>query len=135
MRYRKSLVQERAAAVKRIQKVLEGSNIKLASVARAMMGVSGRAMLDAIVAGQTNPQAMAALAKGRLRTQLPQLQPALSGRIQPPQRCLLAPRLAPVDCLGEALALCSDELEQRLRPVTADVERLCTIPGVKHKTA
>lgn len=86
MRYRKSLVQERAAAVKRIQKVLEGGNIKLASVARAMMGVSGRAMLDAIVAGQTNPQAMAALAKGRLRTQLPQLQPALSGRIQPPQR-------------------------------------------------
>ena len=135
VRYRKSLVQERAAEVNRIQKVLEGGNIKLASVARDIMGVSGRAMLDAIVAGQTNPQAMAELAKGRLRTKLPQLQQALSGRIQPHQRFLLAQMLAHVDFLDEALELCSDEIEQRLRPVTADVERLCTIPGVKHKTA
>jgi len=135
VRYRKSLVQERSAEVNRIQKVLEGGNIKLASVARDIMGVSGRAMLNAIVAGQTDPQAMAELAKGRLRAKLPQLQQALSGRIQPHQRFLLAQMLAHIDFLDEALELCSDEIEQRLRPLAAELERLCTIPGVKRKTA
>ena len=81
VRYRKSLVQARSAEVNRIQKVLEGANIKLASVATDIMGMSGREILSAIVAGRTNPEEMAALAKGKLRSKLPQLQQALSGTV------------------------------------------------------
>ncbi|MBW4421166.1 MAG: IS110 family transposase [Myxacorys californica WJT36-NPBG1] len=135
VRYRKSLIQERSAEANRIQKVLEGANTKLASVATDIMGMSGRAILSAIVAGQTNPEEMAELAKGKLRSKLPQLQQALSGTVRPHQRFILAQMLAHVDFLDEALKQCSDEIAERLRPQQADVERLCTIPGVKQKTA
>ena len=67
VRYRTSLVKERSREVNRLQQVLEGANIKLASVATDVLGVSGRAMLQALAAGETDPQALAALAKGRLR--------------------------------------------------------------------
>ncbi|MBW4541928.1 MAG: IS110 family transposase [Myxacorys chilensis ATA2-1-KO14] len=135
VRYRKSLIQERSAEVNRIQKVLEGANIKLASVATDIMGMSGRAILSALVAGQANPEEMAALAKGKLRSKLPQLQQALRGTVCPHQRFILAQMLAHVDFLDEALKQCSDEIAERLRPSQAEVERLCTIPGVKQKTA
>lgn len=78
-RYRTSLVRERAAEVNRIQKVLEGANIKLASVASDVMGVSGRAMLAALVAGQEDATEMAKLARGRLREKQAQLEQALQG--------------------------------------------------------
>lgn len=135
VRYRKSLVQARSAEVNRIQKVLEGANIKLASVATDIMGMSGREILSAIVAGRTNPEEMAALAKGKLRSKLPQLQQALSGTVRPHQRFVLAQMLSHVDFLDETLKQCSEEIAERLRPSQADLERLCTIPGVKQKTA
>lgn len=135
VRYRKALIQERSSEVNRLQKVLEGANIKLASVATDILGVSGRAMLEAIVAGNEDAQAMAALAKGRLREKLPQLQQALSGRVRPHQRFLLAQMLAHIDYLDEVLKQCSQEIEERMRPFEADVERLCTIPGISSKTA
>lgn len=109
MRYRKALIQERRAEANRIQKVLEGANIKLASVATDIMGLSGRAILAAIVAGQTNPEAMAELARGKLRSKLPQLQQALNGTVRPHQRFILAQMLAHVDFLDETLKQCSDE--------------------------
>jgi transposase len=84
VRYRISLVQQRAAEVNRLQKVLEGANIKLSSVATDIMGVSGRAILGQIVAGNCDPQAMAELAKGRLRLKLPQLQQARCGSSSTP---------------------------------------------------
>lgn len=135
VRYRKSLTQQRVAEVNRVQKVLEGANIKLASVATDIMGVSGRAILSAIVAGQADPQAIAGLAKGRLRQKLPELQQALSGQVDSHQRFILAQLLAHIDFLDETLEQCSQEIASRLSPVEADLQRLCTIPGIKRKTA
>ena len=81
IRYRTSLVQERTREINRVQKVLEDANVKLASVATNVMGVSGRQMLEAIIAGEQDPKALAELAKGRLRAKIPELERALSGRI------------------------------------------------------
>ena len=78
-RYRTKLVRERARLVNRVQKLLEGANIKLSSVATDIMGKSGRAMLEALVAGETDAAAMAELAKGRLRNKRSELQKALTG--------------------------------------------------------
>ncbi|MBW4640201.1 MAG: IS110 family transposase [Gloeocapsa sp. UFS-A4-WI-NPMV-4B04] len=135
VRYRISLVQQRAAEVNRLQKVLEGANIKLSSVATDIMGVSGRAILGQIVAGNCDPQAMAELAKGRLRLKLPQLKQALAGRVQPHQRFMLAQLLAHIDFLDEALQQCICEIEARMYTSEEDLERLCTIPGIKRRTA
>ena len=85
-RYRTSLVRERATAINRIQKTLEGANIKLASVATDILGKSGRQMLEALVLGSTDASELAQLAKGRLRDKLPQLERALAGRFGPHQR-------------------------------------------------
>ena len=123
VRYRKSLIQDRSSEVNRIQKVLEGANIKLASVATDIMGLSGRAILSALVAGKANPEEMAALAKGKLRNKLPQLQQALKGTVSSHQRFILAQMLAHVDFLDEALKQCSAEIVERLRPQQADIER------------
>jgi transposase len=89
-RNRTSLVEERAAAVDRLQKVLEGANVKLASVATDVTGPSARAMLAELVAGATDAAAVAELARGRLREKIPALQRALAGRVGPHQRFLLA---------------------------------------------
>jgi len=85
-RYRQTLVQERAQEVLRVQKVLESANVKLASVATDVLGKSGRAMLEALVGGEQDPEALAALAalaRGRLRAKLPELRLALEGRVRP----------------------------------------------------
>ena len=89
-RHRTNFVRERATLVNRIQKTLESANIKLASVATDVMGVSGRAMLDAIVAGTANATEMAGLAKGRLREKREQLDKALEGRVKPHHRFVLS---------------------------------------------
>src|SRR3954451_13795314 len=86
VRYRTSLVQERTAAANRLQKVLEGANVKLASVASDILGRSGREMLEALVAGETNTSVMADLARGRLRDKRPTLERALAGRFGMHQR-------------------------------------------------
>jgi transposase len=85
-RYRKTLVRERNQEVNRLQKVLEGANLKLAVVATDILGKSGRDMLDAVVAGEQDAQTLAALARGRLRAKLPDLRLALNGRVQPHHR-------------------------------------------------
>ena len=98
-RYRTSLLQERAAEVNRLQKVLEGANIKLASVATNVVGLSGRAMLAAMVAGEYEVEAVAGLARGKLRNKIGALREALEGRLQPHQRFMLAAQLAHIDSL------------------------------------
>src|SRR5215831_3775748 len=103
VRYRTSLVQERTAAANRLQKVLEGANIKLAAVATDILGRSGREMLEALVAGQTDAAALADLARGRLRDKQPALERALAGRFGPHQRFLVAQILAHIDFLDERL--------------------------------
>ena len=89
-RYRTKLVQERSREVNRIQGVLERANIKLASVATDIMGVSGRAMLEALIAGRTDAATMAELARGRMRTKIPVLEQALTGVVRAHHRRLLA---------------------------------------------
>jgi len=135
-RYRTSLLGERSAELNRLQKTLEGANIKLASVASDIDGTSARAMLAALVAGSSDAGALAELARGRLREKLPQLQRALQGRFGEHQRFLVAQQLAHLDFLEEAVAQVSGEIEERLRPFEqAAVERLDAIPGVGVRTA
>jgi transposase len=102
-RYRTKLVQERSREVNRVQGVLERANIKLAAVASDIMGVSARAMLECLIAGRTDPAALAALARGRLRSKLPVLEQALTGIVRPHHQQLLAIQLAHIDFLDEQL--------------------------------
>jgi len=134
-RYRTSLVQERARIVNRLQKVLEDANLKLAGVATDVMGKSGRVMLEAILAGATNPEQLAELAKGRLRKKIPQLKQALSGRVREHHRFLLVEQLSHIDYLDEAIERLSGEIAERLRPFQAEIERLDTIPGINRLIA
>ncbi len=134
-RYRTSLVRERAAEVNRIQKVLEGANIKLASVASDVMGVSGRAMLVALVAGVDDAAEMAKLARGRLREKQEQLEQALHGRMGEHQRFMLAHQLRHVDELDQLITEVDEEVAARLRPFETKLAQLQTIPGVGRRLA
>ena len=129
-RYRTSLINERSAAINRVKKTLEGANIKLASVASDVMGLSGRQMLAAVVEGATDPNALANLAHGKLRDKLPQLEQALSGRVGPHQRFLLAEQLAHIDSLDASIDRLSIKIAERLRPFDELIDRLDAIPGI-----
>jgi transposase len=119
-RYRTKRVQERVREVNRLQGVLERANIKLASVASDIMGVSGRAMLEALIAGQADPATMAALAKRRMRSKIPLLEQALTGVVRDHHRQLLAMQLAHIDFLDEQLAALNTTIETALRALGAD---------------
>lgn len=135
IRYRRSLIGERAREVNRIQKVLEGANIKLSSVISNTMGVSGRAMLEALVAGTTDAETMAKLATARLEATSEQLTAALEGRMGAHQRMLLGLQLQHVTQLDDAIERVSLEIEERLRPFEDQLQRLDTIPGVSRRGA
>jgi transposase len=164
-RYRTKLVQERVREVNRVQGVLERANIKLASVISDVMGVSGRAMLEALIAGRADPAAMAALAQRRMRTKIPVLEQALTGIVHAHHRQLLAMQLAHIDFLDEQIealtraivtslkALSTTALPQEGQPAlpaaesapsvplsppltfTRAVELLDTIPGIDQRGA
>ena len=119
-RYRTKLVQERVREVNRLQGVLERANIKLASVASDIMGVSGRAMLEALIAGKADPATMANLAKRRMRAKLPLLEQALTGVVRDHHRQLLAMQLAHIDFLDEQIAALNTTIETALRALGAD---------------
>jgi transposase len=134
-RYRTTLVQERAAHVNRLQKTLEGANIKLAAVASDVTGVSARRMLAELVAGQTDPAALAGLAKGRLRDKLPALERALTGRFGPHHRYLVPRILAAIDFLDGEIDDLSARIAELERPFDAALDRLDAIPGVGRRIA
>jgi transposase len=134
-RYRTSLIQERTAEVNRLQKVLEGANIKLAAVATDIMGTSGRAILAALVGGAGEATTLAQLARGRLREKIPQLEQALAGQFHTHQRFLVAQQLAHIDFLDEVIERVSAEVAERVRPFEEVVALLDTIPGVGRRTA
>lgn len=113
-RHRVNLVQERTRVVNRLQKVLEQANIKLASVATDVMGVSGRRMLEALVEGQADAQAMAELAKGRLRNKMAELEKALTGVVDNHHRFMLAQHLAHIDFADEQIEQVNQEIGQRI---------------------
>jgi transposase len=134
-RYRTSLVQERAAEVNRLQKTLEGANIKVAGSATDIMGKSGREMLNLLVAGETDPAILAQCARGRMKEKIPQLERALAGRFGPHQRFLIARQLAHIDFLDQEIAEVSAEVARRLAPFEAEIALLDTSPGVGRETA
>jgi transposase len=113
-RYQTKLVQERVRQVNRVQKLLEGANIKLASVVSDIFGVSGRAMLEELIAGQADPAVMAELAKGRLRKKIGVLEKALTGQVEEHHRFMLAQLLSHIDYLDEKLVLLEKRIEQHL---------------------
>jgi transposase len=113
-RYRTRLVQERVRVVNRVQKLLEGANIKLSSVASDIMGVSGRAMLAEIVAGSTDAAALADLARGRMRNKIPALEQALTGRVGDHHRLLLTMQLAHIDFLDEQITAVETAIERQI---------------------
>ncbi len=134
-RQRSQLVRHRATACNRIHKVLEDANIKLAAVAADVLGVSGRAMLWSLVAGVEDPEALAELARGRMRSKLPELREALQGRVLEHHRFQLRELLGQVDELDERIARLSARIALALAPHTAALERLRTIPGVDARAA
>lgn len=143
VRYRTSLLQERSAEVNRLQKVLEGANIKLGSALTDVMGVSGRAIVAALADGQSDAAALAALAVGQLRKKRAELERALTGRMQAHQCFMLTEQLCHIDFMDERIAALDAEVAARMatpaqdgtRPFEAAVERLDTIPGVGRRTA
>jgi transposase len=134
-RYRKTQISERQREANRLHKMLEDTGLKLDCVASDILGVSGRAMLDALVEGTTDPQLLAELAKGKLRAKIPALKEALEGRFDRQHALIVSAILAHLDFLDEQIDRLSDAVEEQLAPFAAAVELLCTIPGVQRRTA
>ncbi|MDQ2827976.1 MAG: IS110 family transposase [Chloroflexota bacterium] len=134
-RYRTSLLQERSAEVNRLQKTLEGANIKLSAVATDIMGKSGRDMLAALVAGRTDAAALAQLARGKMREKLPQLEKALQGQFAAHQRFLVAQQLAHIDGLDDIIDRVSAEIAERVQPFEEAIAQVDTVTGIGRRTA
>lgn len=134
-RMRQTFIRQRAEMVNRLQKVLEDANIKLASVATDVMGVSGRAMMEALVAGETDAEVLADLAVRRLRNKRADLEKALLGRVAPHHRLLLQQLLALIDSLDQSIAVFNQQIEADCAPFQETVARLDTITGVGPATA
>jgi len=134
-RYRVSLAQEINRIANRIQKVLEDANIKLASVATDALGASGRAILEAMLAGEQDAARLAELSKGLLRNKIPELKLALEGRMTEHHRFLLRQLFDHLRFTESKLSQIEQEIDRRMRPFQDEVIRLCTIPGVDQVTA
>lgn len=135
VRYRTKLTQERSREVNRIQKVLEGANIKLGDVASDIMGKSGQDMLRAIVSGNQSPQAIAQMARGKLKSKTDLLEKALTGLIGAHQKMMLNAQLRHIDFLNEEIQTLSEEIESRMRPFEVAIEALDGIPGISRTNA
>ena len=135
LRSRKTLVQDRANHINRIQKVLETANIKLSSVATDVLGVSGRAMLEAMLAGVSDAETLAQYARGRLRAKLPALREALEGRVEDTHRVLLRHLLEQITFLDGQIESLQAVLDLRLSPYEAQLSRLMQLPGVGRTAA
>ena len=134
-RYRKTQIAERQREANRLHKLIEDTGIKLDCVASDILGVSGRAMLDALVKGTTDPEILAELARGRLRAKIPALKEALEGRFDTQHALIVGAMLAHLDFLDEQIDLLSDAIEEQLAPFAQAAELLCSIPGVQRRTA
>jgi transposase len=134
-RYRRTLIEERAHEVQRLQKVLEGANIKLEDVISNVVGLNGRRFLTALTAGDYDPEAVAATANYGLQRKKDLLAQSLRGSIGPHQRFLLDQLLAHIDFLEQRIAALDQEVAQRTRPFEAALARLDQIPGIGSRAA
>ena len=135
VRYRVSLKHDHTRIANRLHKVLQDADLKLSSVMSDILGVSGRQILSQLAKGNCNPVALADLARANLRGKLPQLRQALSGRFNAHHAFLLSRLLADLDNTEEAMARVAERIAAQLVPFAAELERLCTIPGVKQVAA
>ena len=129
-RYRRKLVQSQAAERNRLLKLLESANIKLASVASDVFGVSGRLMLRALIEGKASPREMAELAKKKLRSKIPELELALEGRVEEHHRFLLKLQLDRLESVEKDLEVLERRIQQKLEPYAVQLALLDEIPGV-----
>src|SRR5450755_4459466 len=134
-RYRKAVIQDRSREAQRLHKTLESAGIKLSCVASDILGVSGRDMLQGLVAGTHDPDILAELARGRLRQKLPALRKALTGWFSPTHRILVGELLAHLEYLDESIGRLSDDITAMIAPFVAEIDLLDTIPGVNRRTA
>jgi transposase len=135
VRYRRSLVEMRAAESNRVQKVLEGANIKLGSVLSNVLGISGRAVLEHLIAGEEDGKVLASLVHRTVRAAREEIARAAEGRMGAHQRFLLEHQLALIDTLTQQIQQMEAEIGRRLEQQRAVIERLQTIPGVGQRTA
>jgi transposase len=133
-RYRTRLIDDRSREVNRVQKVLEDANLKLASVASDVMGVSSRAILAQLIEGQSDPALLAELAKGRLREKRVALEQALTGRFTAHHRFMLVQHLSHIDYLDEQIAKLDAEIVEQIRPFQVAVDRWDQLPGINQRT-
>jgi hypothetical protein len=129
------MVQERARELNRIQKVLEGANIKLASVVSEIDGKSSRDMLDMLVAGCNDVQAIADKARRQMRKKIPQIEEALRGFMGEHQRLMLRLMLSHIDILEDQVTLLDQAIQERMKPVNEQVTLVDSIPGVGERSA
>jgi len=130
LRTRKQLVREKSSHILRVQKTLEDANIKLDSVITDVMGTSGRAMIEALIAGESNPAKLARLANYRLRASQEKLREALRGRVTEHHRFLLRLHLNQIDALDEAIVTIDQQVQAGIAPFRFAVEHVTSIPGV-----
>jgi transposase len=135
LRTRKQLSREKASHILRIQKTLEDANIKLDSVVTDIMGLSGRKMIEAMIAGQTDPGKLARLADPRVKASQESLREALRGRVTRHHRFLLRLHLQQIDALDDAIVKIDREVEAGIAPFRTAIEQISTIPGVKDLSA
>ena len=135
VRYRRSMVQERARELNRIQKVLEGANIKLASVISEIDGKSSRDMLEMLIAGCTDVQAIADKARRQMRKKIPQIQEALHGFMGDHQRLMLRLMLNHIDTLDIQILSLDQEIQKKMNPVKEQICLVDSIPGVGERSA
>ena len=134
-RYRKTQIQERAREVNRLHKALEDAGVKLDTVAADILGKSGRDMLDALVAGETDPEVLADLARRQMRKKIPALREALAGHFDAHHRLWIGAILRHIDFLDEQIEQLTGMIEEQIRPFAPAVELLCTIPGIQRRGA
>lgn len=134
-RYRRKLIESRTAERNRLLKLLESANVKLASVATDVFGLSGRLMLQALIADKTSLPEIAELAKGKLRRKIPQLELALEGRLQEHHRFLLQLQQNRLDAVDRELAILEQRIHEKLQPYAAQLALLQGIPGIDRTLA
>ena len=134
-RYRKTQIQERAREVNRLHKALEDAGIKLDCVAADILGKSGRDMLDALVAGERDPEVLANPARRQMRKKIPALRAALEGRFEPHHALWIGAILAHIDFLDQQIERLTETIGEHIEPLASAADLLRTITAVQSRAA